>query len=51
MKKTNKLLMETTLALLVTSSFAAPMKDDHLFRVFIPDLRPGFELNVGASYL
>jgi hypothetical protein len=49
--KMNKLLMETALVLLVTSSFAAPMKDDNLFRVFIPDLKPGFELSASALYL
>lgn len=51
MKNINELFIKITLALLFSPSFAAPMKDDNSLKVFIPDLKPGFELNVSALYL
>jgi hypothetical protein len=51
MNAINKFFIKLTLALLVTSSFAAPMKDDNSLTVNIPDMNPGFEFNVSALYL
>lgn len=51
MNKINKLFIIISSVLLVTSSFAAPMKDDNSLIVTIPDTKPGFEFNVSALYL
>ncbi|HHT0594519.1 TPA: Lpg1974 family pore-forming outer membrane protein [Legionella anisa] len=51
MNTINKFFIKIILALMVTSSFAAPMKDDNSLTVTIPDMNPGFEFNVSALYL
>lgn len=51
MNAINKLFIKLFLALLVTSSFATPMKDDNSLIVTIPNRNPGFEFNVSALYL